>query len=81
MMKFCVLFLMLFATFQIYIGINGCVKEAKANTVAEQEYPAKVIYSAGSTNITRIVDEEMKTVCYIVYRSSVGTSISCVGPR
>lgn len=81
MMKFCVLFLLLFSTFQIYVGVNGCARDAKANTVAEEEYPTKIIYAGGTEIITRIVDEEMKTVCYTVYRSSVGISISCVGPR
>jgi hypothetical protein len=84
-MKFCVPFLLLFAAFQIYVGVNGCMSEAKANTAAEQEHPAKVIYSERFTGseVTRIVDEEMKIVCYVVYRYSVGTShsISCVHIR
>jgi len=50
---------------------------AKASTI-EPGVVVKIIYHRDSMDITRIVDQEMKTICYIIYRSSVGTSMSCV---
>ena len=47
----------------------------------EPDYRPKVISAREGNIVTRIVDEEMKTVCYTLYRPSVGVSISCVTPR
>jgi hypothetical protein len=57
------------------------VKEEKKPTPSPIIPIVKVIYAESFSNVTRIIDLEMKTVCYIVYRSSVGTSISCLPMR